>query len=343
MSPNLEQADRWLQNLAGSGWRREDRAFAQLVRTQLHDGGSLEWFPQAVEWLREITRASTWDREREFARELLATLAPADRPPASASLFVTVDEANAELARAAANDHLIAPGNVVSHLPEGCAIAITRLSIDPYGNEVYLISGDRQNPKDEDKVGINKFGLLRIAGAMGVTWEASHRTDDGSHPHYCAWEAVAMYPGFDLQPQRVPGNVEIDTREDRRARGAAAQYIRAAAAQRKREHPEEPNDGGEAELLQLRKFLTRYAEGSAMERAIGNRGVRRAYWRFELRKVFAVARIEFTGRSEDPEARTQFRQMIGERFLSARSRLFGPVPRAASQPHAPPPVGHRRY
>jgi hypothetical protein len=197
--------------------------------------------------------------------------------------------------------------------------------------------------------------LARIGGAAGVTWEYSRRTDDGSHPHYCAWEAVALSPTFDLSIRRVPGNVDIDTREDGDVCGAAAEEIRVKAEKRRTEHPDWKNDGGASQLLELRKFLTRQAESKAMNKAIGNMGVRRSYKRSDLRKPFAVARMLFTGYSEDPEARRDFRQMIGQRFMGATAALYGghspPLsvaapaahqqlpPAAAFIPQPPPPIG----
>jgi len=249
-----------------------------------------------------------------------------------AGSFSNPDAATAALMKATEQYHLVSPATVVGRLPEGCEVAISLVQIDPYGPEVYGITGSKKNPKDDDTVGIDRTGLARIAAAMGVSWLVSRRTDDGSHPHYCAWEVWGEYPGFDLQPQRVSGNVDIDTREDGAIRGAAAEEIRSKAERRRRLYPDDDNDDGDGQLLELRKFLLRHAESKAMNRAIANRGVRRSYKRHELKKPFAVARLMFTGHSEDPEARREFRQMIGERFMGARSAMYG----GAQQPVAAP-------
>jgi hypothetical protein len=241
------------------------------------------------------------------------------------------------LESAAAQYHLVTPATVVGHLPPGCEVQISLVHVDPYGPDVYSITGDRDNAKPGDTVGLSKVALDRIFSAMGGKWLSSHRTDDGSHPHYCAWEAWGEYPGFDMQARRVVGNVDIDTREDGAIRGAAAEEIRSKAARRR-----EKGDGGDAQLLELRKFLIRHAERKAMNRVVGNCGVRRAYKRSELTKPFAVAQLAFTGRSSDPEERRTFVNMVGERFLGVRSELYGKpasVQAPTPQLQAPPPIG----
>lgn len=264
--------------------------------------------------------------------------------------FDNAQAASAALARAAAAYHLITPATIIGRIPDGFEVAIQMLPIDPYGPEVYSITGSREKPDDEDTVGLGRVALEKILGLMGGEWESSRRTDDGSHPHYCAWEAWAVYPGFDLQKKRVPGNVDIDTREDGPVRGAAAEEIRIKAERRRVDYPKSKNDGGESQLLELRKFLIRHCESKAMNKAIGNCGVRRSYKRSELRKPFAVAQLMFTGHSDDPEARRDFRRMIGERFLGVTNALYGdpqsapqalPAAQATPALQGPPPLAAR--
>lgn len=258
--------------------------------------------------------------------------------------FGNAKAASEALLAASQQYHLVTPASIVGRLPEGCEVIMSLVQIDTSSSEVYNITGSAKNPKDDDTVGLDKVSLARIMKAMGGSWLSSRRTDNGSHPHYCAWEVWAEFPDFDLRPCRVPGNVDIDTREDGDLCGAAAEEIRVKAEKRRRDHPDWDNDGGDSQLLELRKFLIRHAESKAMNKAIGNYGVRRSYKRHELKtKAFAVARLMFTGHSEDPEARRDFRKMIGERFLGRRQQLYGNapqiVPQAAPQLHAPPPIG----
>lgn len=227
-------------------------------------------------------------------------------------------QAAQKLLEAAEKSHLVAPAMVVGRLPEGCEIAFSVIYIDPYGSEVYKVGEGRT--EEEDRVGIDKRALDRIAQALGATWAWSRRTDDGRHPHYCAWEAMGVFPGFDLTHRYVPGNVEIDAREEGGFRGAAAEEIRRAAELRRKLRQD--NDNGDAQLLHLRKFILRHAESKAMTRALANSGVRRSYARHELHKPFTVARLYFSGFCEDPVARADFRQAIKSHFLGATNVLY---------------------
>lgn len=264
--------------------------------------------------------------------------------------FNNASAASQALVNAAERYHLVSPATIVGRLPEGCEVVISVVQIDAY-RDVYNITGSADDPKDGDTVGLDRVALARIAAAAGVTWVSSHRTDDGSHPHYCAWEAIARFKNFDMSESDVPGNVDIDTREDGDIRGPAAEEIRTKQAHKP--------DKGDKQLLELRKFLLRQCESKAMNKAIGNKGVRRSYKRHELKdKPFAVAQLMFTGHSDDPEARRDFRQMIGQRFLGARSQMYAtaaPTPVAPPAmllpqqayvqqqfvPHSPPPIGTR--
>ena len=241
-----------------------------------------------------------------------------------AGAFSDAGQATGALMNAAESCHLVSPATIVGRLPEGCEVAVSMVPVDPYGREVYQVTGTRDRPSDGDTVGIDRVALDKIAAAAGGTWIYSRRTDDGSHPHYCAWEARIRFRNFDMSYSDYIGNVEIDTREEGGMRGAAAEEIRQKA-----ERNPYCKDGGNSQLLELRKFLTRHAESKAKNRAIASRGVRRSYKREELKKPFAVARLIFTGHSDDPEARKEFRQMIGQSFLASATAMYG-----ADQPMA---------
>jgi hypothetical protein len=242
------------------------------------------------------------------------------------------------LLKAQEHYHVITPSMIVGSLPPGCEVFTSVVAIDPYGPEVYSVTGNRNEPRDDDTVGIDRVGLARIGGAAAVSWEYSRRVDDRSHPHYCAWEAVLLYKQFDGQVCRVPGNVDIDVRQA----GAAYEEIVTKAEKRKKEHPDWNNDGGASQLLELRKFLVRHCESKAMNKAVGNMGVRRSYKRSELRKPFLVARVAFTGRTEDPELRRLFATMIAQQHLNAHAAMYGGAPNqllpaAPSAPQLQPP------
>lgn len=239
--------------------------------------------------------------------------------------------------------HLVAPATVVGSLPEGCEVSISVVTIDP-ATETFGLTGRKGQPSPDDTLGLSRVALDKIAAAAGGTWLRSYRTDDGRDPNYCAWTAILAVRMFDGQIRELPGSVEIDAREG----SPLIDEIRVKAERRKKSYPNDRNDGGSSQILELRKFLVRHAESKAMNRAIAKLGIRRSYKRYELDKPFAVARIMFTGRSLDPEARRLFQEKIAESFLGGTSALFGSGPQAPALPapnvpthvpHAAPPVG----
>src|SRR5690606_2546348 len=84
--------------------------------------------------------------------------------------------------------------------------------------------------------------------------------------------------------------------------------------------------------------------------AIASMGVKRSYAPAELQKPFAVARLVWTGQTDDPELRREFARMHAERMMDCAAALYGrraPLPPARPAPslpvpsfrgHAPPPV-----
>lgn len=233
------------------------------------------------------------------------------------------------LRKAAENYHLVSPSTVCGNLPEGCEVALSLVHVNPDDPNLYPLSGG--------KLGLDRVTLQQIASAAGATMVRSHRLDDGSHPHYCAWFAEIAYRMFDGQVVHRQGSVEIDVREPD---GAAYVEI-LEKAKNSKGGPRSPDK----QLLELRKFLTRHAESKALNRAIANMGIRRSYTRAELAKPFAVARVMFTGRSADPDASRQFRDKIADSFLGGTRQLYGGAPAQAPRqivehaPQPPPPQG----
>lgn len=240
----------------------------------------------------------------------------------------------AMLHQAAENYHLVAPASVCGTLPEGCEVCLSLVHINPDDPGLYKVGG---------KLGLDRVMLSQIAAAAGATMLESKRLDDGSHPHYCAWSVTIAFRLFDGQLVERTGNVEIDVREpDGAAYVEIVEKAKDAKDSSGRPAPRDPA----TQLLELRKFLTRHAESKAMNRAIAAMGVRRSYTRAELAKPFAVARLMFTGRSEDPATKAQFNAAIAESFLGGRKQLYGNAPAAlpqhvthVHQGHPPPPAG----
>lgn len=219
--------------------------------------------------------------------------------------FTNAKDATAALQRAEEDFHLVSPATVCGNLPEGCEVTLAMVAIDPNDKNLYKVGG---------KIGLDRVALAKIAQAAGVTVTQSRRTDNALHPHYCAWMVEIAYRLFDGSVVRRQGSVEIDCR----APGGAA-YVEIVEKAAKADPPRSPDQ----QLLELRKFLTRHAESKALNRAIAAMGIRRSYTSEELKKPFMVARVMFTGRSNDPEARREFRQHIATSFLNGTAQLYG--------------------
>ena len=241
--------------------------------------------------------------------------------------------------------HLVTPSTNVDAIPEGCGISVSYVAVDTsqQAKETYTIgSGEKA------RVGLGIDALKRIAGAAGVNWDPVRcgRLDDGSDPHYCHYRAVGTVRNFDGSLRTLTGEVEIDMREG----SPQIEEIRAKSAASAKKY-NKPDDGGVSQIRELRKFILRHAESKAKNRAIADMGVRRSYARGELDKPFAVARIIWTGKTEDPELKREFARMQAQSMIGGTAALYGgtqPAPTQVHQPplpafqgHAPPPLSAR--
>lgn len=286
----------------------------------------------------------------------LATTAPAAlAKPAAATAAISLDQvagnpqAVTERLRVLSESyHLVSPATAVDALPPGFGVATSVVRVDP--------NPDKKGPGDVVPIGgklmLSANSLSRIAAAAGIDWDPSRsgRLDNGQDPHYCHFRAVGFVRNFDGSVRTLTGEVEVDAREG----SPQVEEIREKAKKRAIENPDDPNDGGASQILELRKFLLRHAERKAKNRAIVDMGVKRSYTKDEIEKPFAVARLMWTGQSDDPELKRTFAVMGAERMLSGQAALYGAqqqppaLPTPAAHParplppftgHAPPPVG----
>jgi hypothetical protein len=274
---------------------------------------------------------------RELARRKGGSRAAPTQQPAAAGgqqptaalavegSFSNADRATKALKEAAQNFHLISPATMVGSLPEGCSIALALVHISPDDPHLYEVGG---------KLALDKTHLSSIGSAAGASMLSSRRTDDGSDPHYCAWTVRVRFRQFDGTWLVRQGSVDMDVREP-----FGAEYVDAV---RKAERAKPQRDPS-SQIGELRRFITRHAESKAVNRAYAAIGIRRAYTRAELERPFCVARVMFTGQSDDPEARRQFRQGIMESFLGSSDAAYGALPESAppETPHPPPPQSYR--
>lgn len=236
------------------------------------------------------------------------------------------------LQKLAAQYHLVSPVTQVDVLPPGFGVSMSLVSVDPDPDpykgpkEVYDVGG---------RLGLSKTTLDRIAAAASLSWDPAlcGRLDDGSDPHYCHYRAVGRVRTFDGSERIVTGEVEMDLRD-----GSPQVEEIEHKARNARKGPRDPS----IQIREFRKFVLRHAESKAKNRAIADMGVKRSYAPAELQKPFAVARLVWTGRSDDPEMQRQLTAITAKRFLGGAAALYGSepsLPQRAPQRHAPPPVG----
>ncbi len=245
--------------------------------------------------------------------------------------FRDPNRATEALQRAAAHAHLVSPATDCGDIREGCSIVISAVLVDAE-HETYSVAG---------KLGLSKVALDKIAAAAGISWDPREcgRQDDGKDPRYCHYKAVGRVRDFDGTVRLLSGEVEMDAREG----SPLIDEIRTKAAKRRaeaeRENKKYTGDGGDSQILELRKFLLRHAESKAKNRAIRELGIRTAYEPKELKKPFVVAKIMLTGHSSNPETQRIFAEQTAREFSSAVPQLYGEPTRENASRRGAPPVG----
>ncbi len=158
---------------------------------------------------------------------------------------------------------------------------------------------------------INRVGLMKLAQAAGLSWDAalSGRTDDRKERFYWEYKAVGHYVGFDGQVQTVVGTFELDLRNGSPALKGFQ----------------------DSQIDQARKNGMRLCESKAQAAAIRELGLKQKYTAEELKKPFVILRTSFVPDLKDPEQR----RMVAERGLAGASALY-PTARqiGAGRPHA---------
>lgn len=241
--------------------------------------------------------------------------------------FAEPDDVNARIDKAQrAGFHLVAPAPQVGELPLGCKVAVNVVHIDP----------DLDTYRIEGKLGLAKPALQRIGAAAGVSWDVrqSGRLDDGRDPMYCRWRAVGTVRHFDGTLTTIIGEKEMDLRPG----SPVVEGLESRAESKGRD--------ASRQIRELRMHIQSHAETKAQLRAIRSLGIKTSYEARELQSPFVVAKLMFTGHTDDPELRRDFARMIGASFHAGTAALYGhgaaaPPPAALPQPAAPslPPLG----
>jgi len=238
----------------------------------------------------------------------------------------------AALQRLSSTCTLLAPTTATDSLPEGCAVAISMVKIDPDADG-YILVGDRKSPKPTDRIGLTKTAIERIGAAAGASWlpGLTGRVDDAKDPHYCHYQAWVRFQDIDGSFRDYPGECEIDLRD---GSPQVQDIIRKANRPDASGKTRDPNQ----QLAEARKFIQRQCASKAMLVALRRPGLRHWYTREELQnKPFAVTKLIFHGRTEDPVLKRLFGQIIAERFGNAVRQLSGNA--TPARRHSPPPIG----
>lgn len=237
---------------------------------------------------------------------------------------------NEILAWCGKNVNLLTPAPMVGVIPDGFSMAFITIWCDPAdtakGGDCFITPGGKRMPA--------KHMLNQLAHAGGVNWDPRYgRLDDASHPHYISYKAVAELTDFDGSPKTDFGTKQMDLRD------GAPWLVKLEKDARKKGR--DPTN----QIIEERGWIQEKCETKAKNRAIRNLlGMKIAYTADELRtKPFVVAKLMFTGETDDPELRRAFAMMRAERAMGGTRALFGaapsPVTQQLKQGAPPPPVG----
>lgn len=308
----------------------DDEQIAQFLRWFEKEKRPAKWL-KIAEACEKERDARTVPPEEEKASEAIERVPPAI--PLSHDPFAI----NERFKKLAENYHIVSVATHVDALPLGFGVSVSFVNVNPDSGK----DGPGDVYSTGKKVGLSGHVIQQIGAALAVDWDAreSGRLDDGSDPRYVHFRATGWVKNFDGTPRRIVGEVEMDLRDG----SPQVEEIKAKAEARARKY-KDTNDGGAAQIMEMRKFILRHAETKAQLRAISKGvGLKRAYHPAELKKPFAVARLSFTGHTEDPELKKEFARMLGAAALSGMRALYGEPPPAALPPapigHAPPPLG----
>ncbi len=223
--------------------------------------------------------------------------------------------------------NLLSPQTAVNALPPGCGVQISVVTIDP-----------RRCHRIDGKLMPDAAQLRMIGRCAGIVWQPQLCSRDLSTPNRVIYEAVGRVRDFDNTWFTVSGVVDLDMREDSdqvkyiRLK-AKAKYERACLEAKRKSQPAPPKgDGGEMEIAQTRTFLLRTAKTRAELIAIANLGVARSYEPDDISRPFAIARLTWTGQTDDPLLKREFARRTAESFLGASVAAYGDEP----QPEEPP-------
>ncbi len=226
----------------------------------------------------------------------------------TAGSFTNPAEIQQILESAATNYNLIGALSFGA-IPEGFAVVMTSLLVRPE-DDCYSVGGGRY--------GLSRAAVERIAGAAGVTTKDSHVV--ASAVNYCRYSVTVGRMDLDGTVRQVTKSKTMDLR----AGSGQLQAIREQAAAK--------NKDATSLIREQRMHLDAHAETKAWLRAVRTLLALRTYTVEELKRPFLVPKMQFTGRSRDPELRRMFAEGLMHAALGAGGMLYGAPPQLASAP-----------
>lgn len=213
--------------------------------------------------------------------------------------------------QAAANYHVIGAMSF-GEIPVGHSVVMNVLRANPDSK-----AGDVYD------VGMGKFGLTgnflnALADAAGVSMAGSVMI--AYEKNYCVVEATAARMGLDGSVRRVPRRKVMDLRE-----GSGQLTAMRDAAKAK-------NKDAETQIREQRLRIAEHADSKAALRAIRAILSVRTYTPEELRKPFAVFKLQFTGKTNDPQLKQIFAVGLMNASLGAMGALYGAPAQAMPGP-----------
>lgn len=188
-------------------------------------------------------------------------------------------------------------------IPAGFGVQVSAIYVQNLDQETYPVKGGA------GKRGIGKALLNRIAQGSGIEWDTDRcvRLDDGSDPHYCLFQVVAVQRGMDNRLRPLIAVKEMDLRD---GSSAALELL--------------SGNNGRAALAGQRAHIVSHAETKAKLRLIREAtGMRHAYSEEELARPFCAAKLVFTGDFGDEATNREVHLMVAAQTLGLSATLFG--------------------
>ena len=215
-------------------------------------------------------------------------------------------------------------------------IETVQIDPDPENGEVYKV-GSKYAGKDsegkpiyEDELTFSKVALMKFADAAGITWNWRDTRAVTVTPDYVYYEAVGAIRKTSGEWRVIKGSAEIDLKVKQQeiykqkleyAKKLANSNYKSDKDKLGGKTPEQwAKEKTDDDMLRERAFKLRKAETAAMERAIRMAlCLKPKYSPDELKKPFAIPKIDFAPDYSDPEVK----RALLQQGIQASNNLFG--------------------